>query len=98
MIVLSEAWRIDTPVDESVYVKGMTRAITQEPTPIEEEIALRVHKLRRLNPGDRLHAQAAITSRIKVMERNLQNGYLEYRDALAVEREVLEQSRYGVME
>lgn len=80
------------------YVKGNVPAITQEPTDIEDEIQSRVRKLRRLSPGDRLHAQSAIAARIKTMERNIANGYREYIDALAVEKRVLAESQYGVME
>jgi hypothetical protein len=74
-------------VDHSVYAKGSTPAIEQEPTPIEDEIEARARRIRRLSTGDRLHAQAALQSRIKTMERNIAN-----------EKRVLELSQIGLMD
>jgi hypothetical protein len=101
MIVLSEAspsWRVDTPVDASVYAKGQAAAIEQEATDIEEEIQARARRIRRLAAGDRLHAQMQLAARIKTMERNISQGYREWIPALEADKRVLELSRMGILE
>jgi hypothetical protein len=89
---------VDHSVNHEIYARGSTPAIEQEPTDLETEIELRARRIRRLYPGDRLHAQAALQSRIRTMEKNIAQGYREYIDAVEVEKRVLELSKIGIME
>jgi predicted nucleic acid-binding protein len=98
MVILSDNWRIDLSAKPELYARSTTPAIEQEPTPIEDEIQARVRRIRRLSTGDRLYAQSQLASRIKVMERNIANGYREYIPALEVEKRVLELSQIGILD
>ena len=98
MIVLSEAWRIDTPVDTSVYAKAQTPAIEQTaPLYDDDEIAAKARRIRALSIGERTYAQSQIMGRIATMEKNIERGYLEWRPALEAERRLLELTKLGIM-
>lgn len=88
-------WRIHVPVDKERYTKSTTPAIEPEPIDLEDEAAIRAHKIRALPIGERLYVQGQIAARIKTMEKNIAQGY-DWSRELEVKRKVLELSRLGM--
>jgi hypothetical protein len=88
----------DQSVDHAVYAKGATPAVEQDPVSIDDEIQARARRIRRLSTGERLHAQAALQSRINTMEKNIERGYREWIPALEADRKVLELSQMGILD
>jgi len=94
MIPLSEVspnWRVHVPVDESVYAKGQTPAITDPVMlTVEEEAQGLYRRILKSDGGERQHNVAALQSEMQILRRNQSKGYSGWEFRIQVLKRTLE--------
>jgi hypothetical protein len=77
LIVLSNNWRVDTPVNAGTYAKARTPAIdpSVHSVSVEDEAAGLARRIRASNGGERQHNLAALNAELRTLNRNIENGY-----------------------
>jgi hypothetical protein len=88
---VSENWRIDTPVDESVYIKGQTPAVAEPVVlTVEEEARGLYRRILKSEGGERQHNIGALHSELRIIQRNKSWGYSGWGFRESVLRRALE--------
>jgi hypothetical protein len=90
LIVLSNKWRVDTPVNKERYAKSTVPAADPVVLTVEEEAQGLARRIRKSEGGERQHNMAVLNNELRTLERNTANGYSGWGFRIQVIKRALE--------
>jgi transposase len=77
LVILSNNWRVDTPVNKERYSKARTPAIdpSVHSVSVEDEAQGLARRIRASQGGHREHNLATLNAELRTLNRNIENGY-----------------------